>query len=123
MITTFEEQTHPLTEYEQQVLLPIMVNGLKKKIGVQNCITNPQMCKAMKNHGYEVNEPRIRKIVFHIRNNNLVPNLIASSKGYWIATDKKEIETWVLSLQSRIDAMNETLDYAKRTLNNFNHDR
>jgi len=120
MITSFEEQTHPLTEYEQQVLLPIMVHGLKLKVGVKNCITNPQMCKALKIRGYEVNEPRIRKIVFHIRNNNLVPNLIASSKGYWIATDKKEIETWVSSLQSRIDAMNETLTYAQKMLKTFN---
>jgi len=118
MITTFEEQTHPLTEYEQEVLLPLMIAGLRTKVGHENCITNPQICKALKSKGYEVNEPRIRKLVFHIRNNNLVPYLIASSKGYWIATNKKEIESWISSLKSRIDAMNETLRYANEMLKN-----
>ena len=119
MITTFEEQTHPLTDYELKTLLPLMIQGFTTKIGVTKCVTNPQICKALKNKGFEVNEPRIRKLVFYIRQQNLVPNLIASSKGYWIATDRKEVDTWVDSLKSRIDALNETLNYATKLKENF----
>jgi len=119
MITTFEEQTHPLTDYELKTLLPLMIQGFTTKIGVSKCVTNPQICKALKNKGFEVNEPRIRKLVFYIRQQNLVPNLIASSKGYWIATDRKEVDTWVDSLKSRIDALNETLNYATKLKENF----
>jgi hypothetical protein len=119
MITTFEEQTHPLTDYELKTLLPLMIQGFTTKIGVSKCVTNPQICKALKNKGFEVNEPRIRKLVFYIRQQNLVPNLIASSSGYWIATDRKEVDTWINSLQSRIDAINETLNYATKLKDNF----
>lgn len=119
MITSFEDQTHELTEYEYNVLLPLMVAGFQRKIGVDNCITNPEICRALKEKGYEVTEPRIRKLVFYIRFNNLVPKLIASSKGYWVATNKHEIDTWVLSLQGRISALEETLQYAKKMLIEF----
>ena len=122
MITSFEEQTHPLTEYEREVLLPIMVLGFKTKVGIERCITNPQICKALKSKGYDVTEPRIRKIVFYIRNKNLVPKLIASSKGYWIATKKEEVEIWVMSLQSRLEAMQETYIYAQKILSDFEKD-
>lgn len=119
MIQSFEEQTHPLTDYELKTLLPLMIQGFTTKIGVTKCVTNPQICKALKSKGFEVNEPRIRKLVFYIRQQNLVPNLIASSKGYWIATDRKEVDTWIDSLQSRIDALTETLNYATKLKENF----
>jgi HKD family nuclease len=119
MIPSFEDETHELTNYEMEVLLPLMIAGFKTKIGIDKVVTNPQICKALKLKGYSVNEPRIRKLVFYIRQNNLVPKLIASSKGYWIATKKDEIKIWVDSLQSRINAMTETHEYAKRLLEEF----
>lgn len=96
-----------------------MIAGFRTKIGVERCITNPEICRALKEKGYEVNEPRVRKIVFHIRFYNLVPKLIASSKGYWVATNKKEVETWIQSLQARISALEETLQYATSILKEF----
>jgi hypothetical protein len=119
MIPTFEEQTAPLTEYEESVLLPLLIQGFNTKIGQKNCVTNPHICKTLKAKGFEVTEPRIRKIVFHIRHHNLVPRLIASSKGYWIATSKEEIETWLNSLNSRIGALMETRDYATKMLSQW----
>jgi arginine repressor len=122
MIPSFEDQTHELTEYEYNVLLPLMIAGFKTKIGAEKCITNPEICRALKEKGYEVTEPRIRKLVFHIRFYNLVPKLIASSKGYWVATNKQEVDTWIQSLQSRISALEETLNYAKGMLKDFGND-
>jgi hypothetical protein len=119
MIESFEDHTHPLTDYELKTLLPLMIQGFTTKIGKTRAVTNGQICKALINKGYEVNEPRIRKLVFYIRQQNLVPNLIASSSGYWIATDRKEVDTWINSLQSRIDAINETLNYATKLKDNF----
>lgn len=119
MIESFEDHTHPLTDYELKTLLPLMIQGFTTKIGKTRAVTNGQICKALKNKGYEVNEPRIRKLVFYIRQQNLVPNLIASSNGYWIATDIKEVDIWINSLQSRIDAITETLAYATKLKDNF----
>lgn len=120
MIPTFEEHTSPLTDYELNTLLPLMIQGFKKKIGVENCVTNPEICKALKEKGYKISEPRVRKLVFYIRHNNLVPKLIASSKGYWIATNKEEIEMWLSSVNAKIDALEETKRYAEQMLKDWN---
>ena len=122
MIPSFEEHTHELTKYDLEVLLPLMVAGLKHKIGITRVITNPEICRALKSQGYEVNEPRIRKLIFFIRQNNLVPKLIASSKGYWVATNKQEVEVWIESLKSRISALQETYEYALRVNSTFDNE-
>ena len=96
-----------------------MIQGFTTKIGKAKAVTNVQICRTLDSKGYDVNEPRIRKLVFYIRQRNLVPNLIASSNGYWIATDRKEVDIWVNSLQSRIDALKETLNYATKLKDNF----
>lgn len=40
MIKGFSEETQPLTEYERKVILPIILEGLKAKIGKANAVTN-----------------------------------------------------------------------------------
>ena len=40
MIKGFSEETQPLTEYERKVILPIILEGLKTKIGKANAVTN-----------------------------------------------------------------------------------
>jgi hypothetical protein len=49
-----------------------------------------------------------------------VPKLIASSKGYWIATNKQEIESWLSSVNAKIDALEETKRYAEQMLKDWN---
>lgn len=85
MIKGFENETKPLTNYEQDILLPVVVKGLKGKIGVANAVSNSHICKSLSAAGYDVTEVRIRKIINHIRVNGLVFFLIASGKGYYIA--------------------------------------
>ena len=65
MIESFEDHTHPLTDYELKTLLPLMIQGFTTKIGKTRAVTNAQICKALNNKGYDVNEPRIRKLVFY----------------------------------------------------------
>lgn len=105
MINNFEEQTEDLNSYELTKLVPSMVNGLKTKIGSSKAITNKDMIKAMKRAGYKVSDARIRKIINYIRNNALVPCLIASSKGYYIGETLKEMETYLESLMQRENAI------------------
>ena len=86
MIKGFENETAPLSDYEQS-LLPLFIQGFTTKLGKKNAITNKQICSRMKAIGHDVNDTRIRKIINHIRNNNLVSVLLASSKGYWVSKD------------------------------------
>ena len=105
MIITFETQTKPLTEYEKDTLLPIMVKCLSKHIGKDKVITNAEMCAKMAIYGYKIGETRVRKIINHIRNNGLVECLIASGKGYYVTESITEMKSYIESVKNREDAI------------------
>ena len=43
----------------------------------------------------------VRKIISHIREEGLMPGLVASSKGYYLTDDPKDIERYIESLDGR----------------------
>lgn len=110
MIQEFEEQTHELTIYERQEILPKIVKRMKTKIGKEKAVTNRRVVRAFKDHGYKLTEPRFRKIIQHIRVNGLIQGLISTGRGYHIATKKSEIQRYVKSLDERINAIIVTRD-------------
>ena len=56
------------------------------KQGKAKAVTSTVICKAL-----NINWPRLRKIINHIRINNLLPALCSSSTGYYVATNMEEI--------------------------------
>ena len=102
MITLFEDITYELTEYELNTLLPIVVKGLKSKYGKENAITNKKICEALKSKGYKVTEPRLRKVIHHIRVEQLIVGLCCNSKGYYVTDSIEELGRYVESLAQRI---------------------
>jgi hypothetical protein len=105
MLPGFTEQTKPLTEMEQQ-LLPVIVRGLAKKIGSDNAVTNKTICEGLhKTYDVVISEARIRKIINHIRMNNLVPGLVANSCGYYVSKNPKEVMEYIESLEGRKNAI------------------
>lgn len=109
MLTLFKKETSPLTSYEKDVLLPIMTKCLSRRIGKEVAITNDEICERMEKKGYKVGSARIRKIINHIRIHNLVPCLMATSSGYYVTTNKAEIEEYIETLRGRIDAIEAVL--------------
>ena len=107
MINGFSEETAPLNDYEKDTLLPVIVCGLKTKRGSSMAVKNAYICSRLKAAGYKVTEARIRKIINHIRVNGIVPLLIATSAGYYIATNVKEVEDYIDSLYGREKAISE----------------
>lgn len=105
MITGFEEETAPLTEYEERELLPVMIDGLSKKIGKENAVTSSTIVRRLKEKGLKIDGARVRKLINHIRRHDLVPLLCGSSKGYWIEHNEEEINKYILSLHERIEAI------------------
>jgi len=121
MITLFEEITYELTEYEKETLLPIIVKGLSKKHGKENAITNKKMCEALTKIGYEINGPRLRKIIHHIRVEQLLVGLCSNSKGYYITKSLEELSKYVLSLAQRIRSQQEIYKSMKRDMEQINY--
>lgn len=106
MIQGFETQTAQLTDYESTVLLPVFVKCLTRHVGKGAAITNKKMREGLEAQGYEVgDDARVRKIINHIRNNMLVECLIASSRGYYVTTSKREMREYIEGLKKRSDAI------------------
>ena len=123
MIQGFQEQTEPLTEYEETQLLPQIVRGLSLKVGKNNAVTNTAIVRGMKaNLNLKVSEPRVRKIINHIRNNDLVPCLIATSQGYYIAESEQELKDYEESLLGREEAIRSVrLSIQRQRKHKFQH--
>lgn len=100
MIKGFDQETQPLNDYEMGVLLPLLVRGLRTKIGRENAVTNKHIVNTLKG-SYKLNDARVRKIINHIRTNDLIPGLI----GYFIAQSEAELLEYEESLKGREDAI------------------
>ena len=61
----FEEQTQPLTAWEQHNLLPVMLAGLRTKVGQDKAVTSGQIIKALKAEpfNFKINGARVRKVL------------------------------------------------------------
>lgn len=116
MIHGFQTQTEPLTDYERNTLLPVICRGLVTKVGEGMAITNTAITKAMKGAGYQLTEARLRKIINHIRINGMIKWLIATSKGYYIATSGDEVQQYIESLRGREDAIRAVRESMERQL-------
>lgn len=101
MLSGFNEQTKPLTEYEKDTLLPLMIQGLMSKQGKKNAVTNSHICLMLKKQGYTISDARVRKLINHIRVNGMVIGLIASSDGYYRADTLEELDDYLGSLKGR----------------------
>ena len=107
MIKGFSEQTSPMTEYETTVLLPVILQGLKDKQGKRNAVTNTYLVGRLKKAGFSINDARLRKVINHIRTNDLLPGLIATSEGYFLAQSAQELMDYEDSLRGREEAIRE----------------
>ena len=105
MILTFEPQTYDLTDYEFSSLLPIIIRALALKKGINQAVTNTNIVSGLKSYNLKTSSVRVRKMINAIRNENLVPLLVSTSKGYHIAESKEEVVNYIQSLKQRASAI------------------
>lgn len=111
MINGFEEQTHELTDDEKNKIIPILERGFKRLVGKDDAMTSKDICDMIENiHGIKVTGPRLRKMVNYIRIHDRVPLLMATSKGYYVATDQQEVIDYIKSLRDRANAITAVAD-------------
>ena len=100
MINGFDNETAPLTDIELD-MLPSVIGVLKSRYGKESAITNKNLRESFP----DLTDARVRKLINHIRNNTLVPCLIATSKGYYVASTEQELRDYEDSLRARADAI------------------
>ena len=96
MLHGFGDQTAPLTDTELEAV-PIFVAALKNAYGRDNALYNGNLRALFPG----LTEARVRKVINHIRTFGLVPCLIASSNGYYIAETEDEMLAYEDSLLGR----------------------
>jgi len=120
MLEGFEDLTAELTLYEQHQILPTVTNGLSKKIGKAMAVTNARICEGLATRGKHIAGPRLRKVINYIRNTGLVPGLVASSEGYYVADNPEEMESWLKSLRGRRAALDLLIEKGEEHLRCLN---
>ena len=106
MIEFCEKETAPLTDYERDILLPMMVRCLKRHVGKDNAVTNRQMIDGLEAKGFVVgSSARVRKLINRIRVDGLIECLMAGSVGYYITDDEAEMKGYIDSLKGREEAI------------------
>ena len=115
MITGFEDITRDLDEKEK-VVAAIILNGMKHKIGKDQAVTSVKIIAGLKeNKGIVLTGSRLRKIMHVLHVGGALPNLVATSKGYYLSDSYKDIIQYCKSLEERIQRIQRRLDTAKRT--------
>lgn len=118
MIQNFEDFTEELNPDEIKLIKPL-IEGLRTKTK-DNTIKAPVIVRkmneyALKNNLTKITEPRLRKLVNHIRVNGLLP-VIATSQGYYVSYDKQEILDQINSLTQRANSIINSANGLKKFL-------
>jgi len=115
LLPGFEDITHELTD-DEKALLPRFVKGFRNKLGPDNAVTNKQVIAGFKASGTKISDARVRKIINYIRTHDLVPGLVATSKGYYVTRDPMTIKKYIHSLDCRIREIQRVRDAMARDL-------
>ena len=118
MIRTFEEYTHELTEEEREFIMPHLIKTLTSAVGVDRAVTNSTIVGSinyiLKDEGIKTSGPRIRHMIHILRVTNVIPLLIATSKGYYVTHNMEAIETYIGSLEDRLRSISAVLRALKQ---------
>jgi hypothetical protein len=111
MLKGFEEYTGPLNDYERTTVMPRVASILAFCVGPEKAATNKDLREnLLATYNLKVSDPRVRAIINEIRTSDVVPYLVASSKGYYIATSVEEVEDYARTPDSRIREMTRVRD-------------
>lgn len=106
MIKGFEDVAAKISANEKEVYLPLVVEVLSHRVGCKKAATNKMIREYLHlEDSVIITETKMRKIISYIRQNHLVPCLIATNRGYYVAEEKQEMNDYLKSLQGRIDAI------------------
>jgi len=127
MLRGFEKITEDLTPFEESEALPIILAGLRSKLGKSKAISATEICSKVNATGrlgkYKLTPVKLRKMISHIRLYNLISGVLSSSKGYYLALTLSEYDECLESLRQRlrqqqlvVDSLQAQRDHERREL-------
>lgn len=113
MVINFEEFTEPLTDREKELIPYFYDFFINNTIGKENIKRSDKIIKIMtkilmaNNISFKGITPvLIGKIVHILRYEIIIPNLIGTSRGYYVAIDDQEILDGIESMRQRATSIN-----------------
>ena len=105
MLQSFEEQTHPLSDYEKR-MSPFVADLVETTIQTGRPISSKETMRRLKEeNGFNTSGPRLRKVIHQLRTSGDVPGLIATGGGYLVATSEAQLLRYEETLKGREDAI------------------
>ena len=62
-----KKRTRNLSNYDLNVLLPILIKGLKTKKGKANAVNGKEIIEGLRSHGLKINSKSMRILINYIR--------------------------------------------------------
>ena len=112
MLLLQEPITKPLSFKEKQLIKP-MVRGLLNHKSRTNSISLKEIILGFahsKWSKYKVTSDNIKRIIFHIRVNNLVWGVCSDDKGFFVANTKKEFRDHIRATKTKLVHIQTVLD-------------
>ncbi|MGE9312852.1 hypothetical protein ACLOAU_14485 [Niabella sp. CJ426] len=124
MITLFEDITKDITDFEQEHLVPMLLESLSsatdhRPVTAKHLVT---YFKSIHIEGKEIHtdDVRILKMVAYCRDVLLKP-VCGSQKGYYLAQTVEQLQKWKDGYQSRINKMQNVINSANAIEENMRH--
>ena len=101
MKSKLKKSTYSLTDYDLNVLLPLLIKGLEQKKEKTNAVTANQIVWGLQRNGLKITKRHVFRLIGYIRMNDLVVGLMASSVGYYITNNEQELIKYEKRLMCR----------------------
>ena len=101
MKNKLRKRTRTLSNYELNVLLPILMKGLETKKGKDNAVSGWEIIEGLRSHGLKINNMNMNMLINYIRTNDLIEGLMGTSAGYYTSNSEQELIAYEDTLMSR----------------------
>lgn len=104
--------TDRLNEYERGIIVPLVCDMLRKSFG--RPLPSSVIAEGIRSHGFTVTTRCVRRVINHIRCAGIIPCVASSPKGFFVASNEREITACIYTLASLADSIQEVIDALKR---------
>lgn len=88
----------------------LALDFIRSHKGVENCVSKKVIASFLSQNGFEGSADIIHNIVLKLILERNVPICSVNSKGYYWATNQKEIKDSIADLRGRIEALQKRID-------------
>jgi hypothetical protein len=107
---------------QMETLVSKVSTILRKKVGKKNVTSNRQIREELASMDIHAEEARVRKAIRQIRTSSgkgRISNLIATSRGYYVAKTKDEVSEYIAHLRSFENNMRRLRSNFEKQLKSF----